>query len=66
MRMAMDVGQSFLGEPVNRRFGSFRHTSGMSPYVEAHFQPYASSKPFHQRFHGMSSPSFISDGGCAM
>jgi len=54
MRMAMDVGQGFLGEPVDRRFGRLGHSSGMSSNVEAHFQPYAPAKSFHQRFHCMS------------
>ena len=47
-RMAMNVGQGLLGEPVNRRFGALRHRFRISPDVEGHFEPCAAPKSFDQ------------------
>lgn len=51
MRMTMDVGQGLLRQPVDRRFGGFRHFTRNASNIEGCFNPSAAPEAFDQQFH---------------
>ena len=59
MRMAMDVGQAFLGKPVNRGSTGLRKPSGISRMSKDGFEPCAAAKAFDQQFQGVRKPELL-------